>query len=221
MFKIIVWYIQNIWEYVYQMLPGMLVTGVVWGCIRPWQRSRLTARGLVSTPEREGALLLFALFCTGLGMLTLFPHGLWRVLLTQPHPWDAIRRLYPSWEEIQSHLTLIPDNWYPFQEIRRILWGGEWIWFVLWGNIGMFMPVGFFVALLWRKARWYRSVAVGFLASLLIEFVQLFIGRVSDIDDVILNTTGALLGYGVYWLFYKLFPRAAVRFQVSEQGEDT
>ena len=45
--------------------------------------------GLVSPPLREGALLLFALFCAGLGALTLFPSGLWSYLL-QPESAPAL-----------------------------------------------------------------------------------------------------------------------------------
>ena len=217
MFHTVFWYIQNILDYVVQMFPCMLLMDVMWLVCRPGQRKALEKRGLCSSRLRECTLLLFSLFCTGLAALTLFPHGLWNALLTGDDRWDTILSLYPSWEEIQTHVAFIPDNLKPFQEIRRILWGGEWIWFVLWGNIGMFMPIGFCSALLWRGGRWYRSAAIGFFSSVLIEFVQLFIGRVSDVDDVILNTTGALLGYWLYLLFRAVAPRLAERFQVSEK----
>ena len=56
---------------------------------------------------------------------------------------------------------------------------------------------------------------------MLIESVQFFIGRSTDIDDVILNTTGALLGYGIFLLFQTAFPRFLSRFYCHEQGGDT
>ena len=70
------------------------------------------------------------------------------------------------------------------------------------GNIVMFMPFGFFVPLLWRVSG-KTSAAVGFLVSLSIELTQLFLPRWTDIDDLILNTSGTLLGLLLYRLMHK------------------
>ena len=43
------------------------------------------------------------------------------------------------------------------------------------------------------------------LFSFLIEFIQYFIGRSADIDDLILNTLGAMLGYFIFYIFSGLF----------------
>ena len=84
--------------------------------------------------------------------------------------------------------------------------GSYWGIFLLAGNIIMFMPIGFFPALLWKNWRWWKSLLAGFCTSCTIEFVQLFVGRSTDIDDVILNTTGALAGFGLFWILKKLLP---------------
>lgn len=68
-------------------------------------------------------------------------------------------------------------------------------------NIVLFLPLGFFLRVLWRRGVLIGTL-VGFLVSLTIEFTQrtglwgLFhcAYRVFDVDDLIMNTTGALLG---------------------------
>lgn len=63
-------------------------------------------------------------------------------------------------------------------------------------NVVMLMPFGFLLPLLSGKAGKPGTVFLsGFLFSLLIELSQLFNYRATDIDDLILNTLGAVLGY--------------------------
>lgn len=67
-------------------------------------------------------------------------------------------------------------------------------------NILLFIPFGYLMPLIWSKAdRWWKVALVGVLASLSIEIIQL-ITRLgyADVDDLINNTVGALIGYGLY-----------------------
>lgn len=86
----------------------------------------------------------------------------------------------------------------PFQEIQRGLDNrGSRARINLMGNLALFAPLGFTIAGLVRKGFWTRLglAAVGGLAlSSAIEVTQYSFGRIADIDDVILNTTGALTG---------------------------
>lgn len=68
------------------------------------------------------------------------------------------------------------------------------------GNFAMFIPTGVMVPLIYKSRNTLlRVVGVGVLLSLIIELIQLpFAVRASDIDDLILNTAGCLLGYGLY-----------------------
>lgn len=68
------------------------------------------------------------------------------------------------------------------------------------GNTAMFLPLGIVWPLMFRELNTHRKVlASGFCFSLIIEILQLpFFDRVSDIDDLILNTLGFTLGYGIY-----------------------
>jgi glycopeptide antibiotics resistance protein len=63
-------------------------------------------------------------------------------------------------------------------------------------NIVFFVPVGFLLGLLFPYGLWWLAVVGGGLLSASVETAQgLFLpGRVSSIEDVIANTTGAVVG---------------------------
>ncbi len=68
------------------------------------------------------------------------------------------------------------------------------------GNIVGFMPGGFFLPVVSRRSKkWYNTVLIGFAFSFLVESIQLVFKVGSfDVDDMILNTLGAALGYVMY-----------------------
>ena len=71
-------------------------------------------------------------------------------------------------------------------------------------NVVMFMPFGFLLPLLWKEYQsLVRTAIIGFCFSCGIEFCQLFNRRVSDVDDLLMNTLGAILG----WLIWIVFSR--------------
>ena len=71
----------------------------------------------------------------------------------------------------------------------------------LFGNIAMFIPVGICWPLCFpRLRRVRRTVLAGFGYSLLIELSQLLLyERTTDVDDLILNTAGTLIGALIYF----------------------
>ncbi|SFL57729.1 VanZ like family protein [Gracilibacillus orientalis] len=79
------------------------------------------------------------------------------------------------------------------------------------GNILLLMPLAFLAPILWDKFKSFRRILLlGFGVSISIEIVQ-FIGptaagwgRVTDIDDVILNVLGVMIGYLIYKLTFKI-----------------
>lgn len=74
-------------------------------------------------------------------------------------------------------------------------------------NVAMFVPLGFFLPLLWKKYRRLKNTLLfGVGATVFIELAQLFTYRATDINDVITNTAGALLGYLLFLLAHKLRP---------------
>lgn len=75
-------------------------------------------------------------------------------------------------------------------------------------NIVLFLPLGFLCPLI---SKYYRSVKhiffIGCGLSLFIEIIQLFTQyRATDIDDLITNTIGALLGYLCFRILHRLVP---------------
>lgn len=63
-------------------------------------------------------------------------------------------------------------------------------------NVLLFVPFGFFLPMLWKEFRNIKSVALaGIVATSFVEISQLFTGRATDIDDIITNSIGTLIGY--------------------------
>lgn len=97
----------------------------------------------------------------------------------------------------------------PFDTISGYL-GGTYhvslsvVVFNLLGNIVVFMPLGLYACLLFKDKRVMPNTLRVFLCSLFIEVAQFALGvGVSDVDDLLLNTVGGLLGA----LTYKLLRR--------------
>jgi len=72
------------------------------------------------------------------------------------------------------------------------------------GNFVMLLPLGIYLPLLYKKIKGFFSVTfVAMMVSVSIELMQLATNtRVTDIDDVILNTAGASLGFILYFIIY-------------------
>ena len=72
-------------------------------------------------------------------------------------------------------------------------------------NIFMFIPFGFLLSVMWEKMRKISYVVLaGLLFSAFIELSQLPSGRSADIDDLILNTIGAVVGFFLYKVWDKV-----------------
>lgn len=67
------------------------------------------------------------------------------------------------------------------------------------GNIGVFIPVGIIFAYL-LDSDIKKTILHGSLISVFIEIVQIPLQRTTDIDDVILNTTGTVIGCFIFLL---------------------
>ncbi|MBD9098286.1 VanZ family protein, partial [bacterium] len=72
------------------------------------------------------------------------------------------------------------------------------------GNVFMFIPYGFFCSYILKENKYQPILILTLIASISIETTQLMIGRVFDIDDIMLNTVGGMIGYYIYILFLKV-----------------
>ncbi len=76
-------------------------------------------------------------------------------------------------------------------------------------NIMMFVPFGVLLPCLNRKLeQFYVVYGIGFLTTLLIETAQLLLGRgIFEPDDLMGNTVGTMIGYGIYRLGRRIFTK--------------
>ena len=84
-------------------------------------------------------------------------------------------------------------------------------------NILLFVPLGFFLPVLWKRFRsflWTALFGLGF--SLSIELLQLFTFRATDINDLMTNTAGTILGWCLGRLVLKLFPSIRPSWKTKE-----
>ncbi|WP_312650221.1 VanZ family protein [Aminipila sp.] len=88
-------------------------------------------------------------------------------------------------------------NFIPFKSIKTDV-------FSYITNIILFIPFGFLCSTLWKNQRSVKHVALGgFLFSLTIETSQIFSMRVTDVDDLLMNTIGTIIGYLIFRIIQK------------------
>lgn len=165
-------------------LTGELIFAAAWLIVRAivWiARRRIDLK-------RELILLIMYINLAVILRFTFFPmervDGRVQPLIFDP---DAI---------IPFNLNLIPFN--------KLFWceDTKMVLMNLFGNILMFIPTGIILPIIYKWVdRLYKALLIGALISLTIELMQLpFYVRMTDTNDLILNTLGVLIGYGIYLL---------------------
>ena len=146
--------------------------------------------------------MVFAAYLAGLFSQTIFPVIEFGILSSTGKPYLDIYFRQGS---------LAGVNLFPFRTILEQLTGrNEYLGakdiFVnavtnFAGNICLFVPVGFLLPEISKRFRDVRNaLAVCLAISAFIEIIQFFTGRSMDVDDIILNSLGAVGG----WLFWRL-----------------
>ena len=90
------------------------------------------------------------------------------------------------------------NNFVPFHEIFRYEFGSKVFIHNIVGNIILFIPFGYFVSHLMQTRKPYAMLFISLVTSCVIEFTQLKIGRTFDVDDIILNLIGGIVGYLIF-----------------------
>lgn len=90
------------------------------------------------------------------------------------------------------------SNFTPFKEMFRYDIGSNLFFKNILGNILLFAPLGFYVGYYTKSKKSIPVFIVIAISSTVIEFTQLNIGRTFDIDDIILNVLGGILGFLLY-----------------------
>jgi glycopeptide antibiotics resistance protein len=96
---------------------------------------------------------------------------------------------------------VVDDNFVPFHTLRIYLANlGSWFWMRnALGNLGLLLPLGLLGPIaLPALDRWWRIALLALVVAASIELAQLWIpDRSADVDDVIVNVLGALLGFAM------------------------
>lgn len=171
------------------LLIGILAATPLYLLLRmPWRKK----------DAREVPLGIFWVFMMTLGLLTLagnIPHGNFKEII------DAAA------ERIRTGKGI---NLVPLKTIRGFftIRGADAYYVNIVGNIIMFMPLGFFLPMLWRRMNnFFRLNFTLVLVPLFIETLQLFVNRHVDVDDIILNFVGGAAGALLYMMVKLIVPK--------------
>ncbi|MEH7178293.1 VanZ family protein [Neobacillus vireti] len=137
--------------------------------------------------KNELIKVLFYFSVTFIYSLTLFPFPFYD---------------YPNMESGGINLT-------PFESIYNLLTHSNFMYTLrnIVGNILLFMPLGFSIPLRFKVNKFWKVIIFGFFTSCLVEVIQLLTSiRSFDVDDLILNTLGAIIGFVLFRLFDKVRP---------------
>lgn len=106
-------------------------------------------------------------------------------------------------------------NLIPFKEMFRYQIGSRLFIKNIVGNVLLFLPYGYFVSYYLNLKKLKPAIILTVIVSLTIECVQLNIGRTFDIDDIILNTLGGIIGSMIYIIVEKISYKAPKIFKTD------
>lgn len=107
--------------------------------------------------------------------------------------------------KIRMNINLTPMR--TIRQYLHLLHDPRYTWhaFVnLFGNVLMFIPLGYLLPKIWvRYRKFFRLIFYAFLVLIAVEVTQYFtmLGSL-DVDDIILNLAGVIIGYFA-WLLFK------------------
>ena len=143
---------------------------------------------------REMLVFFFVLYILIVLGVTVVPHWSFNV-----HTKEGRKLIAFSLDKGIAHANPVPfktiRSYYYADDLGAIHFRGNGFVNIM-GNIGLFIPFGVLGILVYygkRHAR-RRLLLLGVILCFTIETVQSFIGRSSDVDDVILNIVGLLMG---------------------------
>lgn len=169
------------------VFPILVVVSIVVPCWLVFRlyRHRTGHRLLV---RRELLLLTFVVYLTGLAATTLAPNRSSRVRAAGTGGID----LQPNLTSLTCSTASVPRG----SRARAFCVRNAR------GNLMLFFPLGILIPLVWMNLRFWRGLQVAIALSLAIELIQYFSGawggyRAADVNDVILNSAGAGLGFAL------------------------
>lgn len=105
------------------------------------------------------------------------------------------------------------NNFIPFREMFRYSVTSKLFYRNVIGNMVLFIPFGYFVNYYCKTKKISYSLILSIIISVTIEIIQLMLGRCFDIDDIILNVFGGLVGYLIYLISETIFSKKSERIK--------
>lgn len=209
----------NIWKYLFfeshisyilQIIPFIIIVGLAFWIIRG---KKLKKRGLHRNSfVRETLLLFFVCYVAGLLMLVATPADLWSLI------WFRLIYGYSGGEItplFSGEFNLVPSI---LRYCTGEMTGGSWIIFMFWGNVLLFLPLGFLLPMVWKKKTFAKYICAGIMTTVVLELIQPIMGRSFDVDDLITNTIGFLIGYFLYIVCNYIYGRKHYK-KLNEKSE--
>ena len=187
----LVYLIESSVEFLSERLPAVLLSTLLFIAVR----RLLIRRGALRRRSNlhEGAVTVFALYAAVVLSLTFLPLPFWRFMF---HPG-------PSHYDFDSRLLAM---------LRGEYTTGQWGLTMFIANVLMFIPLGFLTPILWRQ-HWWQTLLTALAATLCIELIQPFFDRSFDVDDIVLNFSGGVIGLLLSAVPRVLWPKTVSRIR--------
>lgn len=198
-------------------IPAFVITFLVFSMLRV---KFFSHRKINSTGFREFLLSLFAGYLAFLVIMLFTPNSYIAnsgINLTNEN-FDFVGNFK---DRISSGAWGV--NLVPFRTIRNYVKYSGFLHTMIniFGNIIIFVPFGILLAEIFPKTRnILKILGITFATSFFVEFIQFFIGRSVDIDDLILNLLGSVIGYFIWKkiLRFKFARKNRRRIKRTERG---
>lgn len=177
--------------YFFQAVPITCFVGIVYLIMRvvTVKRNKLKVEWL-----KEIMKLLFTCYLTGLISLVVLPANFWLSFF------DGI--LLGWWDEMLPIFSFGGFNLVPslIKALSGELTIGSWVKTMLIGNIAMFLPLGFFLPFVTERVNRKNIFVVAIAVPFILELLQMAFGRSFDIDDLICNFIGIVVGFFIAYV---------------------
>ena len=166
---------------VFTALPVSVIAAAIYLCARiVYLKTNKLPRMSFGT---ELSRVLFAGYIAALVIIVWMPMVTIRQLLTGDFRFEDLRAV--------GYYT---NNGMVWEFLSGNLRGSSTAMFELIANVALFIPLGFLLPMSFRRLKWWAVVLIGFGTTCIVELVQPLLGRTGDLDDVITNTLGAVIG---------------------------
>ena len=168
-----------------QVVPITCLVGVIYSVYRC---IHIKKQKISVKLSKEILRWVFVCYLTGLINLTLVPRNLWSSI------WALI---FVGYSGSQIELFNGSFNFTPiiFKIVADELTLGSWVKTMLIGNLLMMVPMGVFLPSVSKKINAKSILKIAIILPIIIEIIQPIVGRSFDVDDLILNFIGIVVGY--------------------------